>query len=189
MSGNLYVCGFKDKIPEGVKVVDTTSKSKSPFSPFLSGCRTPLRANRMENAWQYSKVYEMHDDNGKPKSSWYKWRMMGFNKFWADRYPMGKGQVPLYTWFNDQPLSYIEARKALYVPLYRDMLMSTAAQYQINNIISQLKRTDVYLKDFDGYNEPEKTFEEILNDPDKKMGHAFVLREVIREKIENAEQK
>jgi hypothetical protein len=181
---NLYVAGYYDKIPEGAMVVDTTSRSKSVFSPFLSGTRHPILSMRMENAWQYSKVYPQHDDNGRPNKEWSRWRYEGLHKFFAQRYPMGKGVFPLYTWFNDQQLDYIEARKQLYVPLYRNMLDNDNAEYQINNIIQMLKRTDVYLKDFDGYNDPDKTFEEILNDPNKKMGHAFVLREVIRERIQ-----
>lgn len=180
---NLYVTSFNGKVPEGAMAVDTTSRSKSPFSPFLSGCKHPIRANRMENAWQYSKVYTQHDNNGRPNEWWEKWRETGLNKFWADRYPAGKGAVPLYTWFNDQQLDYIEARKQLYVPLYRDMLQSDSAQYAMDNIVDMLKRTDVYLRDFDGYNDPNKTFEEILNDPTKKMGHSFVLREIILERI------
>jgi hypothetical protein len=181
--GEIYVVSFRDKIPPGVAYIDTTSRSKSPFSPFLSGCKEPIRANRMENAWQYSKVYTQHDDDGQPNKEWSRWRYEGLNKFWADRYPCGRGAIPLYTWYNDQKLDYIEARKQLFVPLYRDMLdNNTVAQHEINGILQLLKRMDVYLQDFDGYNDPDKSFDEIINDPDKKMGHAFVLREVLKER-------
>jgi len=44
-------------------------------------------------------------------------------------------------------------------------------------------KRDIALWDFDGYNSPGKTYEEIINDPTKKMGHAFVLREVILEMV------
>jgi hypothetical protein len=183
---NLYVCSFWEKTPSTNAIaIDTTSRSKSVFSPFLSGCRAPLKANCMENAWQYSKVYPQHNDGGKPNKEWSLWHYEGLNKTWADRYPAGKGAVPLYTWYNNQQLSYVEARKALYVPLYRDMIANNkAAQYAIGKIIKQLETKDVYLKDFDGYNDPDKTFDEIINDSKKKMGHAFILREIILEKIE-----
>jgi hypothetical protein len=181
---NLYVTSFREKIPESSVAIDTTSRSKSVFSPFLSGCTAPIKANRMENAWQYSKVYAQHDDGGKPNKEWSRWNHEGLNKSWADRYPAGKGAIPLYTWYNDQQLSYVDARKALYVPLYRNMIENNkAAQVEIDKIIKLLVTTDVYLKDFDGYNDPDKTFDEIINDPKKKMGHAFVLREIILEKI------
>ncbi|HEY5268336.1 MAG TPA: hypothetical protein VII94_04340 [Candidatus Saccharimonadales bacterium] len=36
---------------------------------------------------------------------------------------------------------------------------------------------DLYLWDFDGYahKAAEMTYEQVINDPDKKMGHAFVI--------------
>ena len=36
---------------------------------------------------------------------------------------------------------------------------------------------DLYLWDFDGYNHKELglTYDEVINNPDRKMGHAFVL--------------
>lgn len=186
MPNNLYVVSLWAQTPQESITIDTTSRAKSVFSPFLSRCISPIKANNMENAWQYSKVYPQHDDGGKPNKDWERWHYEGLNKTWADRYPAGKGAIPLYTWYNKQQLDYIEARKELYVPLYRNMLENNkAAQKEIDRIIQLLETTDVYLKDFDGYNDPGKTFEEIINDPEKKMGHAFVLREVILERKAN----
>ena len=36
---------------------------------------------------------------------------------------------------------------------------------------------DLYLWDFDGYDHKmlNLTFDQVINDPDKKMGHAFVI--------------
>lgn len=177
----IYVIGPRDKKPEGTRVVNVTSRANSPFSPFLNGCSFPIQSVNMENAWQYSKVYEEHDNNGEPNEAWYKWQAKGIASKWAARYPMGKGRFPLYSWFNGERLSYVEARKKLYDPLYRNMLQNVPDS--VDKLCRLATEMDIALWDFDGYNDPDKTYEEIINDPDKKMGHAFVLREVIIERL------
>lgn len=177
----IYVIGHRDLIPKFVEIIDVTSRSKSPFSPFLNGTDHPIKSMTMENAWQYSKVYPEHDGGGSPKPEWFNWHNLGVTKSWADRYPMGKGKFPLYTWFNNQPLDYIEARKNLYDPLYRSMLERVPDA--VNALVEKAKEKDIALLDFDGYNDPGKTYRDIINDPKRKMGHAFVLREVLLERL------
>lgn len=178
----IYVIGPRDKAPEGALVIDTTSRSKSIFSPFYNPTDYPIQAKNMENAWQYSKVYEGHDLNGEPSIEWHRWRAKGLESKWADRYPMGKGKVPLYSWFDGKKLTYVEARKKLYVPLYKNSIATDRHEDQILHIANLLneKYRDVALWDFDGYLTTD-SFETIVNNPKKKMGHAFVLREVIQE--------
>lgn len=189
----IYVVGPRDKVPEGAKLIDVTTRGKSPFSPMYNPCDYPIRATRMENAWQYSKVYEEHDDNGKPNKKWYEWREKGLKKPWADRYPMGKGHKPLYAWmeleffhmmskYRTRPMGYIEARHDLYIPLYKNMLKNV--EKELEQLTKLCSMTDVALWDYDGYL-TDDSFATILNNPDKKMGHAFVLREVIKGRLEN----
>lgn len=180
----IYVIGYRDKVPAGAEVVDTTSRSDSPFSPFLSKTLLPIKAANMENAWQYSKVYEGYDKDGKPTPEWFVWSQRGFNARWASRYPMGKETKPLYSWFKEKRLDYVEARKELYVPLYRNMLgVNKICIEAVNELTERAKVKDIALRDFDGYHTND-SFETILNNPNKKMGHAFVLREVILERLE-----
>ena len=88
---------------------------------------------------------------------------------------MGKGEIPLYSWHNGQPLDYISARKKIYIPLYERAV----------ELIPELKRLrdgyakghNIALRDFDGYDHRalNMTFSDVVNCKDKKMGHAFVL--------------
>ncbi len=180
----IYVVGPRDKVPEGALVIDTTSRSKSIFSPFYNPTDFPIQSQNMENAWQYSKVYAEHDDNGTPTMEWHEWKAKGLQSKWADRYPMGKGKIPLYSWFDGKKLDYVEARKQLYIPLYKNSIDTDRHEDEIYHLITMLneKYRHIALWDFDGYL-TEDTFETIVNNPKKKMGHAFVLREVILEKM------
>jgi len=83
------------------KVFNITSKGNfSMMSPFKLG---PVNlyddyiSQNVENAWQYSKVYKQHDDNG-PTQEYWSWAISGWNKQWADRYPMEKGAIPEYSY-------------------------------------------------------------------------------------------
>jgi hypothetical protein len=138
----------------------------------------------MENAWQFSKVYPEHvDANGNPRARWYIWRGWGLMSTWAYRYPMSKGAVPLYSYLDGRKLNYIEARKELYVPLYKSLL--GLVNPSLEKLVELCKDKDVALWDFDGYH-TDDNFDTILNNPDKKMGHAFVLREVINERLQSS---
>jgi hypothetical protein len=88
---------------------------------------------------------------------------------------MGKGAVPLYSFWDGEHLSYIEARKRIYVPLYASAVVHTRA------FASLTKRYDagenIVLFDYDGYDYVKlgRTLENVLHDSQRKMGHAFVL--------------
>lgn len=177
--------------PENI-IVNTCSNSKeswsSDFSPFLLGpCNIPSRnapagfsglvARNMENAWQYSKLYEKHAKDGNPTEEWELWARSGWENPKAVRYPMGKGAVPLCSVWGNQKLGYIDARKQIYGPLYRDLVVKTPGFKQLVQLHNSHPGT-IYLRDFDGYDEVEKemTLTEVLNFPRRKMGHAFVLK-------------
>jgi hypothetical protein len=133
-------------------------------------------AKNLENLWQYSKVYKEHaDENGNPTETYFKWAAEGWAKDWADRYPMGKGRAPLYSWWDDQKLPYIEARKKIYAPLYAKAVENTEAYKMLKEIHEQ--RENIWLWDFDGYDHHKlgMSYEDVLNNPARKMGHAFVL--------------
>lgn len=180
----IYVIGPRDKAPENSKVINVTSKVNSPFSPMLNECRNPISAVKMENAWQFSKVYKEHlNDRGEPNSKWFTWRGIGLSSTWAHRYPMGKGVLPEYTYFNGEKLDYIDARKQLYVPLYRSLL--DLIKPEVDKLVSLCETNDIALWDFDGYL-TDDSFEDILDNPHKKMGHAFVLREFLRERLKTS---
>ena len=173
---------MRTRRPENAEIVDTTSRSTnwskglSPF--FLGPC--PLYDNfiakNVENAWQFSKVYSHHvGKDGNPTSDWWQWAVNGWSDDYAHRYPMGKGAVPLYSVWNHEKLGYIEARKAIYAPVYARAVQNTEAFKQLQELYGSSK--ELVLLDFDGYDylAAGMSLTDVLNDPKRKMGHAFVL--------------
>lgn len=186
MIGNeesIIVLGPHDNKPKNAYIINTTSRSDSwsyGLSPFVLG-PTKLWDGRIsqnvENAWQYSKVYDGYMESNKPSKEWYCWSDKGFQNLKAKRFPMGKGAKPLGAWFQDRLIGYIESRKKLYFPFYRNAVRKTKSWKILKGIYSgKLFSSQIlYLYDFDGYNKGSKTLFEVLNDPNKIMGHAFVL--------------
>lgn len=178
----------KDK-PDNCIVVNTTTRSNNwsrGLSPMLSGMIFSDNgiARNMENFWQYAKVYKHQvDDNNNPTDEYFDWKNKGYNKNRAERYPAGKGAIPLYTWYCGERLGYIEARKKLYLPYYAEAVLKTEAFDHLQNLWNDCssKGRDLVLLDFDAYNHRELgyTWNEILHDPKRKMGHAFILAKIL----------
>lgn len=182
----IYVCSYRDKIPKDSIRIETTSRSTdwskglSPFVLPAGHLYANYSATNIENAWQYSKVYLEHiDESGEPTEEYFKWAQDGWSKKYAVRYPMGKGAKPEYSYWNGEKLSYIEARKKIYAPLYSRALLKSNAYRILKSICTEAKNSnqDVYLVDFDGYNHIEEniSFKDVINNPDRKFGHAFVI--------------
>lgn len=181
------IVGPKDYLPGHLPsdVVNTTSRSQTwsvGLSPFFVG-PIPLypgagieQAQNMENAWQYSKVYEHQVGlDGLPSPAYFEWARQGWASTRAERYPMGKGAVPLYSWWDGQALPYIEARKRIYFPLYAKAVAQTEAYEKLVDTYEPFRSLTLW--DFDGYDHHAlgMTFKDVLNCPTRKMGHAFVL--------------
>ncbi len=121
----INVCGFRDTPKFGPDepnktVINTTSRSTTwskGLSPFFCGpcdLYDIYNSKNVENAWQYAKVYAQHvDADQNPTESYFLWAQGGWNKKIADRYPMGKGAKPLYSYWNGEKLPYIDARKKI----------------------------------------------------------------------------
>lgn len=166
-------------------LIDTTSKSQTwsaKLSPFHVG-PIPLyegaaceQARNLENAWQYAKVYQEHvGPDQMPLPTYYNWAREGWSNPRAVRYPMGKGAVPAFSWWAGEKLAYVEARKKIYIPLYARAVSRTEAFERLLDIYRRKGR--VILWDFDGYDHLAlgMTIKDVVHDPNRKMGHAFVL--------------
>ncbi|GAH62352.1 unnamed protein product [marine sediment metagenome] len=167
------------KLPNNSIVVDTTSNSGqwSGLSPFILSAPPAIR---FENLWQFSKVYHPYmDKNGDPTPTWFEWQLNGFNSDRAHRYPMGKGAIPEYSYWNGQKLGYIEARKQIYIPEYAKNVVLTDSYKRLEQLYRQYdgEGKDLILLDYDAYdhNALGLNLEQVLNNPRRKMGHAFVL--------------
>lgn len=181
----------KLKETETCPIISTVSKSDGVWkqlSPFILGpCNLyrrngkMLKSQNMENAWQYSKLYKDHaDKDGEPTSKYWKWAKEGWANSRAVRYPMGKGRKPLCSiWPDDEgelaKMDYITARKCIYAPLYSELVKETEAYKELQRILKEHK--ELILLDFDAYDHHKEgmTLSDVLNNPRKKAGHAFIL--------------
>jgi hypothetical protein len=189
----IYVLGPKDKKRDCL-TINTTTSSKDwsrGLSPMLLG---PVKitsgipafeSENVENAWQFSKVYKEHTDKfGNPTIEHWKWAARGFLDSFAHRYPMGKGAIPEYSIWNGERLNYIEARKKIYIPIYSKAVVESEAFTKLKQKYVDNNK-NIALWDFDGYDHVKlgMTLEQVLNDPSRKMGHAFVLAMMLEGKI------
>lgn len=173
-----------DKDAVVVNTCSSGNRWERGLSPFIIGpCELyeyegeHLNSLNMENAWQFSKVYEEHvDENGEPTDEYWEWARKGWGDSKAHRYPAGKGRIPEYSLWDGDRLGYIEARKKIYVPLYAEAVLKTDAFRRLKEMYEDGQ--NLALRDWDGYDHRAKgidTLSEVLNNPNRKMGHAFVL--------------
>lgn len=189
MPAKITIVGMYQKVKDipDATIIDTTSKSGiwSGLSPFLLGpCETKTGriSQNFENFWQYLKVYKRDADaSNEPTEHYWTWMEAGFANPKAVRYPMGRGAVPLYSlWYNEHGiphhLGYIDARKHIYGPYYAKLVQQTPAYKQLAELYNS--QSHLILRDYDGYDHDSNnmTLTEVLNNPRKKMGHAFVLK-------------
>lgn len=184
----ITIIGPKDKkkeYPNSI-VINTTScssdfgKGLSPF--YLGPCKLydGWVSKTVENAWQYSKVYEKYTTDGEPNDGYWNWAYSGWNSSKADRYPMGKGIKPLYSLWNGVKLNYIEARRKIYIPVYSEAARKSDAYKKLEEMYNE--GIDLVLWDFDGRGTKE-TMEEIITNNTYSLGHAFVLKFMLEGKI------
>lgn len=187
----INVASMFDKIEPrpGRIIVNTTSKSETSWerdlSPFhLGPC--PMWgmhvSHNVENAWQFSKVYaEYADKNGNPTEAYWDWAEAGWQDRKAHRYPMGKGAKPLYSLWDGGKLGYIEARKRIYAPLYEEAVRRTVGFEMLTRLLCESSTKEIVLRDYDGYDYRKlgMSLTDVLNNPNKKMGHAFVLAAIL----------
>lgn len=183
------VIGPKDKepLPKDSILIYTISRTNTwgkAFSPFYLGpCKLygNFISKNVENAWQYSKVYRCHvDDKGNPNKRYFEWAKSGWESNWAKRYPIRKGAKPLYSLWDGNKLSYVNARKKIYVPLYFKAVKETPAYQRLKDLYETSEK-EIYLWDFDGYNNEKlgMSLKDVLNNPNRSMGHAFVLASML----------
>ncbi len=178
--GKIRVFHKRAKVPADAIVVDVTSRSKEPwsrkFSPFYLGpvdvqpYDQTYKSETMENAWQFTKVFPGYED----KDKHIEWAKKGFSSHKAIRYPMGRGKAPLHAVWKNNTLGYLEARRQIYCPIYAQCVEKYASDSLENLRKLYSEGKFIALIDFDGYAKYDN-LKDVLNDPKKRMGHAFVL--------------
>lgn len=154
------------------------------LSPFVLGpCRTYLPSTfsqNFENLWQYSKVYkEYMEQDGFPTADWFIWRAKGWADKQAHRYLMGKGRKPEYSWWNLEKLDYVPARKIIYASGYAVHVMETSSFRLLRRLYDI--HGEIVLRDYDAYDHIKigMSLIDVINNPDRIMGHAFVLAMIL----------
>ena len=94
---------------------------------------------------------------------------------------MGKGAIPEFSLWKGERLDYINARKKIYYPLYSQSVIKTEAYKILYDIY--ISESEVHLWDFDGYDYRNTTLLDVINNPKRKMGHAFVLAALLKNNI------
>lgn len=219
-------------------IIDLTSRNSdsdfsSQISPFFVGPVTGpdrAKAKTLEIFWQIGKVFPHHDDNGKPNQAYFKYRNELYKKDISElgktemRHPYKafgyKADDMLYWPYYDKnkkgyiPLSYLEARKKVYIPEYAKLVVNSSVLERIKKLLEEGKK--VALLDFDGFNyysedamkiryrayinkckkekKPieleEKDFTDIKNMksaidfPYMPVGHAFIIKALLQGDIE-----
>ena len=169
--------------------IDTTSNSGQfkQLSPFILRCLEPTTGKSVifENLWQFSKVYKRFDGGDKPLPEWYMWRADGWFSKQPHRYPMGKGATPEYSYWQGEKLGYIEARKKIYAPIYAQWVSLTDSFKTL--LVLYNSKQNIILRDFDAYDYEAlgMTLKDVINNPKRKMGHAFVLIMMLKGELES----
>jgi hypothetical protein len=174
------ICVLPPRVPSPLPSIDVTTHGSGwrKLSPMLLGPVMLYDGHwsvTMENAWQYTKVYPGYD-NG----SYWPWAQAGWANPRGVRYPMGRGAVPLHSAWAGEQLGYIEARRRIYAPLY-----AQAVRFYQLNLLTALRgyasQGDLVIRDFDAYDHRALgyTWPDVMSDPDRKMGHGFVLAMMI----------
>lgn len=182
---------------EPYEVVDTTSGGGRfrGLSPFVLGpCKTytGIYARNFENLWQYSKVYGwqtiQYESGGNtnipisllhPSNEWYKWRKQGWDNPKAVRYPMGKGVKALFSHWQSTNMDYVTARKRIYAVEYCGNVVKTDSFRLLRSMFKN--GTNLILLDYDAYDHRQLGIDlkDVINNPDKKCGHAFILAMIL----------
>ena len=155
-------------------IIDLTSRNRDKsfarqVSPFYVGPVTGpdgASADSLEVFWQVGKVFPHHDDNGKPGADYFAYR--------ERMYSAKPGEIPkpvmrhpyrefgyeaddmLYWAFWNkekkeyEQLTYLEARKKVYIPEYAKLVANSDALKWMKSLLEQGEK--IALLDFDGFN-------------------------------------
>lgn len=186
------------------------------LSPLLLGpalASDGKEAVTFENLWQYSKVYPRiyaYDPvtgvkrivpgigpDGEPTPEYWAWRSHFFAQGGkGNRHPALPSMIRhkdcrYMVYFENgvwHHLSYIEARKKIYIPGYATLVAKTGTYRALADRVSRGEK--IALVDFDSWNYYGKdmtdpgTMKDAVNNPDRKLGHAYVIKMLLQGDIE-----
>ena len=155
-------------------IIDVTSRNEDKsfarqLSPFFVGPVTGpdgATAPSLEVFWQVGKVFDHHDNGGRPSDDYFEYRKRMYGAIPGTipkpvmRHPYREfgyeADDMLYwpCWNNEKKeyerLSYLEARKKIYVPEYAKLVANSSALAYMKELLDEGKK--IALLDFDGFN-------------------------------------
>ena len=119
--------------------------------------------------------FEYYLDDGEVGESYFTWAKRGWAKSKADRYPMGRGALPLYSYWAGEKLNYVEARKKIYIPMYACGVRNTVAYKRLEKLYKEVG--EIYIQSYDVHNLMGGTYDywELVRNDKLKFGHGYVL--------------
>jgi len=160
--------------------VDATSRANSPLSPFFLGPVTDKYTGfefaNFENYWQHLKVYRSLGhltQDGSLSKEWLAWMKKGAALTRAIRYPAGRGARPEFSYWKGFRLTYVTARKLVYIPGYARLAWPTEEFQELR--AAYKAGSKIVIRDFDCYPRQSLTWQQIFDNPHRKAGHGFVL--------------
>lgn len=204
---------YEDYLRIDVTSCNKDKKLVSELSPFFIGpvvSSDGLVALTFEDLWQYGKVYpRIYDENKKivpgidefqnPTEEFYKWRKRFYEmkKVKGDRHPALPSAIrhkdcKYMVYFdkdgNLEKLDYVTSRKKIYIPEYAKLIVNTDSFKEIKRLYQSGKK--IALCDFDAWNyygkylDQDTTIVDIVNNPQFKVGHGYVIKMLLQGDIE-----
>lgn len=183
----IFNLSFKHKIPDDAIVIDITSNSSDPMgralSPFNIGpvdLYDGYWAYNIENAFQFSRVYPIHNFDETPSQAYFDWAVKGWQTRKAIKYPFGAWNIPLFSWWNGKKLSRLEAQNNIFLPLYSKAVVKTRSFQKLKDIYNSSDK-DIVLLDYEGYNhrDLEMNWNDVVNHPTWPIGQGFVISMIL----------
>lgn len=208
---------YEDYIRIDVTSRNKDKKFVSEISPLYIGpvvSSDGLVANTFEDLWQYGKVYpRIYDANkrivpgvdneGNPTPDFYEWRKRFYElkKVKGDRHPAFPSSIRhsdcLYmVYFTDgklQKLDYVTSRKKVYIPEYAKLIVNTDSFKELKKLYDSGAK--IALCDYDAWNyygpnlEEDTTIVDVVNNPQFKVGHGYVIKMLLQGDIEVVDGK
>lgn len=118
----------------------------------------------------------MADENEDPSDKYWQWAEEGWANPKAKRFPLGKGQKPLYSYWDGEKLGYMEARLRIYCACYASAVVKTEAFQNLKKLTEENK--EIILSDPDAPlfpSDTNKSLKDLLFNTAKPLSHSVVL--------------
>ncbi|MBD3404844.1 MAG: hypothetical protein GF411_01755 [Candidatus Lokiarchaeota archaeon] len=170
------VYSTKQKIPKDIFKVDL-NKEFPELNPINIGpCMLykGRQAKNLHNAWEYTKVYKEHTENGQITTKYWDWATKGWDK---DKPAKSTKKKYLYHFWDGARYGVIEARRRIFVSKYIRLISNMDSYRELKNIASNHEIVAMISKH--GFDHKQMSLTEVLFNPAKEFDYSFVLAMLI----------